>query len=159
MKFILYAAALLLTTQTYSQTSVVIEPGNNAQSSLKIDGNGVVRTNTATFQSAAFAEGMFTISNSVANGACILTFAIPTFTGTTEDVRVVPAQFKLGTGNSNWGGIVQSYIINRLEKQELLLAELARLARRRVDYNVMPDHYVPVGEALLWTQEQGLGAN
>ncbi|MFS8035443.1 globin family protein [Xanthobacter sp. AM11] len=31
------------------------------------------------------------------------------------------------------------------------------LARRHVDYGVKAEHYAPVGAALLWTLEQGLG--
>ena len=44
------------------------------------------------------------------------------------------------------------------------LADLAQvlpaagaLAKRHVDYGVKPDQYAPVGAALLWTLEQGLG--
>jgi hemoglobin-like flavoprotein len=33
------------------------------------------------------------------------------------------------------------------------------LAIRHVDYGVRPGHYAPVGAALLWTLEQGLGAD
>ncbi|MFG1339830.1 globin family protein [Xanthobacter autotrophicus] len=31
------------------------------------------------------------------------------------------------------------------------------LARKHVGYGVKPEHYAPVGAALLWTLEQGLG--
>lgn len=33
------------------------------------------------------------------------------------------------------------------------------LARKHVGYGVKPEHYAPVGAALLWTLEQGLGAD
>ncbi|QRG06523.1 hemin receptor [Xanthobacter dioxanivorans] len=33
------------------------------------------------------------------------------------------------------------------------------LARKHVDYGVKTEHYAPVGAALLWTLEQGLGAD
>lgn len=32
-----------------------------------------------------------------------------------------------------------------------------KLARKHVDYGVKDEHYAPVGAALLWTLEQGLG--
>jgi hemoglobin-like flavoprotein len=33
------------------------------------------------------------------------------------------------------------------------------LAQRHVKYGVEPKHYEPVGAALLWTLEKGLGTN
>lgn len=33
------------------------------------------------------------------------------------------------------------------------------LAKRHVDYGVQPSHYATVGAALLWTLQQGLGAD
>ena len=39
----------------------------------------------------------------------------------------------------------------------LIGAHHAKLARRHVAYGVRPEHYQPVGAALLWTLEQGLG--
>lgn len=38
-----------------------------------------------------------------------------------------------------------------------LLPVAASLAERHVGYGVVPEHYAPVGSALLWTLEQGLG--
>ncbi len=39
-----------------------------------------------------------------------------------------------------------------------VLPAASALAKRHVDYGVKPAHYEPVGEALLWTLERGLGA-
>jgi hemoglobin-like flavoprotein len=41
---------------------------------------------------------------------------------------------------------------------EGILPAASALAKRHVAYGVKPDHYAPVGAALLWTLEQGLGA-
>lgn len=52
-----------------------------------------------------------------------------------------------------------STIVARLDHLDDLAADIASLARRHVQYGVKPDHYKPVGNALLWTLEQGLGKN
>jgi len=41
---------------------------------------------------------------------------------------------------------------------ETLLPAVEALGRRHASYGVSPAHYAPVGGALLWTLEQGLGA-
>jgi nitric oxide dioxygenase len=38
-----------------------------------------------------------------------------------------------------------------------IIEEIQKLAARHVQYGVHPDHYAPVGQALLWTLEKGLG--
>jgi hemoglobin-like flavoprotein len=38
-----------------------------------------------------------------------------------------------------------------------IVPAVQQLGRRHTDYNVKPEHYTTVGEALLWTLEQGLG--
>jgi nitric oxide dioxygenase len=38
-----------------------------------------------------------------------------------------------------------------------MLEHIRALARRHVEYGVEETHYAKVGEALLWTLEQGLG--
>jgi hemoglobin-like flavoprotein len=49
------------------------------------------------------------------------------------------------------------YVINKLDKLEDIVDEVARLAQRHVQYGVEPAHYNTVAEALLWTLEKGLG--
>jgi hemoglobin-like flavoprotein len=49
-------------------------------------------------------------------------------------------------------------IIIRLDKLEELSEEIAAMAQRHVQYGVRPAHYKLVGSALLWTLQQGLGA-
>jgi nitric oxide dioxygenase len=44
-----------------------------------------------------------------------------------------------------------------LEKFDALKPVLEDLARRHVAYGVRDDHYAPVGAALIWTLQQGLG--
>jgi hemoglobin-like flavoprotein len=49
-------------------------------------------------------------------------------------------------------------VVNGLSNLESVLPAASALAKRHVDYGVKPTHYEPVGEALLWTLERGLGA-
>ena len=49
-------------------------------------------------------------------------------------------------------------VVNGLANLDTVLPAASALARRHTDYGVKPGHYAPVGEALLWTLERGLGA-
>lgn len=44
-----------------------------------------------------------------------------------------------------------------LNDLETLVPAVKDLGKRHVGYNVTDEHYQPVGEALIWTLEQGLG--
>jgi hemoglobin-like flavoprotein len=48
--------------------------------------------------------------------------------------------------------------VRGLDRPEQLVTALEALGRRHVGYHVRDAHYATVGEALLWTLEQGLGA-
>jgi hemoglobin-like flavoprotein len=48
-------------------------------------------------------------------------------------------------------------VVNSLDKLEAVLPAASALAKRHVDYGVKAQDYTPVGAALLWTLEQGLG--
>lgn len=48
-------------------------------------------------------------------------------------------------------------VVNGLTKLEAIVPAAQALARRHVAYGVRNEHYAPVGAALLWTLEQGLG--
>jgi hemoglobin-like flavoprotein len=50
-----------------------------------------------------------------------------------------------------------AYVVNGLADLPAILPAASALAKRHVNYGARPEHYVPVGEALLWTLEQGLG--
>lgn len=50
-----------------------------------------------------------------------------------------------------------SLIIGRLDRIEELTEDIKRLALRHVDLGVKSYHYTPVGNALIWTLQQGLG--
>jgi nitric oxide dioxygenase len=50
------------------------------------------------------------------------------------------------------GGVVTS-----LDQLARVLPGIRELGRRHADYGVRPEHYATVGEALMWTLEQGLG--
>ena len=49
-------------------------------------------------------------------------------------------------------------VVNNLNDLGAVLPAASALAKRHVAYGVQPAHYTPVGEALLWTLQQGLGA-
>ncbi|MGE3916789.1 MAG: globin family protein [Hyphomicrobiaceae bacterium] len=46
--------------------------------------------------------------------------------------------------------------VNNLHQVESIVPAVQDLGRRHVNYGVKADHYKPVGEALIWTLEQGL---
>jgi len=48
-------------------------------------------------------------------------------------------------------------VVNGLGNLETLLPAASALAKRHVDYGVKAHDYQPVGAALLWTLERGLG--
>lgn len=47
--------------------------------------------------------------------------------------------------------------VNNLHQVESILPAIQNLGRKHVGYGVTADHYEPVGEALIWTLEKGLG--
>jgi len=49
-------------------------------------------------------------------------------------------------------------VVNGLADLNAILPAASALAKRHVAYGVVPGHYAPVGAALLWTLERGLGA-
>ena len=49
-------------------------------------------------------------------------------------------------------------VVNGLTNLESILPAASALAKKHVAYGVKAEHYVPVGVALLWTLERGLGA-
>jgi hemoglobin-like flavoprotein len=49
-------------------------------------------------------------------------------------------------------------VVQGLDHLEALVATLADLGRKHVQYGVTERHYESVGAALLWTLEQGLGS-
>lgn len=53
---------------------------------------------------------------------------------------------------------VLAVVVNGLARLDTILPAASALAKRHVGYGVRPSHYTPVGEALLWTLQQGLGA-
>ncbi len=48
-------------------------------------------------------------------------------------------------------------VVNGLTKLEAVLPAASALAKKHVSYGVKPEHYAPVGLALFWTLERGLG--
>jgi hemoglobin-like flavoprotein len=48
-------------------------------------------------------------------------------------------------------------VVNGLANLETILPAASVLAKRHVGYGVKASHYAPVGAALLWTLEEGLG--
>ena len=50
-----------------------------------------------------------------------------------------------------------SVAVSNLHQLETVMRPIQELGKRHVDYRVQEEHYDTVGEALLWTLEQGLG--
>ena len=50
-----------------------------------------------------------------------------------------------------------AYIIHKLDKLSEIIGDVRKLAKQHVSYGVEPAHYLVVGNALMWTLEQGLG--
>jgi len=48
-------------------------------------------------------------------------------------------------------------IVSRLDRLHEVTPDIQEMAKRHVDYGVKPAHYEAVGNALIWTLEQGLG--
>jgi hemoglobin-like flavoprotein len=48
-------------------------------------------------------------------------------------------------------------IIARLDRLDALTDDILALARRHAGYGVKPEHYKMVGDALIWTLQQGFG--
>jgi hemoglobin-like flavoprotein len=51
-----------------------------------------------------------------------------------------------------------AFVLNGLDKLDTVLPAASALAKRHAGYGVTAKDYGPVGEALLWTLERGLGA-
>lgn len=49
-------------------------------------------------------------------------------------------------------------IVMRIDKLDELSEEIIAMAKRHEGYGVKPEHYQPVGEALIWTLKTGLGS-
>jgi len=52
-----------------------------------------------------------------------------------------------------------SMIVGRLDRLEEVTTDIKQLAIRHVNYGVKVSHYRAVGVSLLWTLQQGLGAD
>lgn len=48
--------------------------------------------------------------------------------------------------------------VGNLHQVEKIVPAVQALGKRHAGYGVKPEHFAPVGAALLWTLEQGLGA-
>lgn len=48
--------------------------------------------------------------------------------------------------------------VGNLHQVEKIVPAVQALGKRHASYGVKPEHFAPVGAALLWTLEQGLGA-
>ena len=48
-------------------------------------------------------------------------------------------------------------IVGRLDRLDGITEDIRQLGRRHMGYGVKPHHYAAVGDALMWTLQQGLG--
>jgi len=51
-----------------------------------------------------------------------------------------------------------AFIVSGLRNLDSILPAVRALAIKHVEFGVSAEHYAPVGAALIWTLEQGLGA-
>lgn len=49
-----------------------------------------------------------------------------------------------------------NYAVSKLDKPASMLGDVAKMAKRHVQYGVQPGHYLLVGNALIWTLAQAL---
>ncbi len=52
---------------------------------------------------------------------------------------------------------ILAVVVSKLHRLDSIIDEVKKLGARHNKYDVKPEHYQPVAEALLWTLEQGLG--
>ena len=52
---------------------------------------------------------------------------------------------------------IMDHIIEKLDAMDEIVENIVKLARRHDEYGVKPEHFVNVGEALLWALEKSLG--
>jgi len=75
--------------------------------------------------------------------------------------EIDPALKPLFRGDMNEQGrklmATLAVVVNNLNNLGAVLPAASALAKRHVTYGVKPAHYTPVGEALLWALQQGLG--
>ncbi len=50
-----------------------------------------------------------------------------------------------------------AFVVKNLERPDVLLPAVEKLGRKHIEYGTKDEHYEFVGQALLWTLEQGLG--
>ena len=74
------------------------------------------------------------------------------------DVPAVKRLFKAPMADQNKKLIdMIGVIVSRLDRLHEVTPDIQEMAKRHVDYGVKPAHYEAVGNALIWTLEQGLG--
>lgn len=77
--------------------------------------------------------------------------------------EIAPAVKPLFRGDMNEQGrklmATLAVVVGGLSNLQTVLPAASALAKRHVGYGVSAAHYAPVGEALLWTLERGLGSD
>jgi len=51
-----------------------------------------------------------------------------------------------------------SYVVHRLDKENELREEIQKLAQRHSGYGAKPEHYKLIGDTLIWSLKNNLGA-
>jgi len=104
-------------------------------------------------------EQISLIQNSLANVALISDQAAALFYG--RLFEIAPEVKPLFRGDMTEQGrklmTTLGIVVRGLSDLETILPAASALAKRHVTYGVKASHYGPVGAALLWTLEQGLG--
>jgi nitric oxide dioxygenase len=77
--------------------------------------------------------------------------------------EIAPAVKPLFRGNMEEQGrklmATLAVVVNGLDNLGSVLPAASALAKRHVTYGVKAAHYEPVGDALIWTLQRGLGAH
>ena len=77
--------------------------------------------------------------------------------------EIAPSVKPLFRGDMNEQGrklmATLAVVVGGLSNLQAILPAASALAKRHVGYGVTADHYAPVGAALLWTLERGLGSD
>jgi len=75
--------------------------------------------------------------------------------------EIAPSVKPLFTGNMKEQGrklmATLAVVVNGLSNLDKVLPAASALAKKHIQYGVTADDYGPVGEALLWTLERGIG--
>jgi hypothetical protein len=87
------------------KTNLGIDGNLRVNGKITNDGKGIVKSNSSTTLRAGFSSGTFGLALNPGQSTNV-TFCITKFVGDNDNIRVMPAQFIPGPGNSNVGCLI-----------------------------------------------------